>query len=329
MNILITSASRKVSIVNAFKKALHKEGGGKVFTVDMSPFCAAFFKSDAPYLVRRDEDKSFLKDLLNFCRKSKIKLIVPTRDEELMMFAVNREKFHKLGAEIMVSGVKAIETCIDKVKFIAFCKDNFIPVPKTYSSYELKEGKVNYPLFVKNRFGKSAKMTFKVKNRDELNLALALPGDQIVQEYIVDKEYTVDLFADFKGRIISVVPRERIYCFGGESFIGRTCKNSNLIKAACDLAGKLRLIGHNTIQCFFGDNSVKFIEINPRYGGGANLGFAAGANTPLYLIQIIKGKKLKAHIGDFKDGLVMLRYTEDVFVDDSKLKKMPAIYEKN
>jgi len=50
------------------------------------------------------------------------------------------------------------------------------------------------------------------------------------------------------------------------------------------------------------------------------LGFAAGADTPLYLIQLVKGKKLRSRIGRFKDNLVMLRYTEDIFIDEKKLK---------
>jgi carbamoyl-phosphate synthase large subunit len=143
----------------------------------------------------------------------------------------------------------------------------------------------------------------------------------IVQEYHKGTEYTIDLFADFDGNVISVVPRERIYTFGGESFIGRTYKNYKLMNDAIKLAEKLNLIGHNTIQCFFDNDETVFIEVNPRYGGGANLSFAAGANTPLYLIQLVKNKKVKSRIGQFQDSFVMLRYTEDFFVEEKKIAK--------
>jgi glycine/D-amino acid oxidase-like deaminating enzyme len=55
------------------------------------------------------------------------------------------------------------------------------------------------------------------------------------------------------------------------------------------------------------------------FGGGANLGFAAGAPTPLYLVQLLKGKKLTPQIGKFKDNYYMLRYTEDKFLEKKSL----------
>ena len=145
----------------------------------------------------------------------------------------------------------------------------------------------------------------------------------IIQELCKNKEYTIDLFADFEGNIISVVPRQRMLTFSGETFIGKTYSNKILIDQSIELAKALKLIGHNTIQCFFdGDKKTKFIEVNPRYGGGANLGFEAGANTPLFLIQLIEGKKVKSEIGKFKNSFIMLRYTEDFFLDEKTTKSV-------
>ena len=131
---------------------------------------------------------------------------------------------------------------------------------------------------------------------------------------ILMQEYTVDLFADFDGRIRSVVRRQRITVFGGESFVGKTVRHDGIINASVKLAISLGLIGHNTIQCFLNDDeAVKFVEENPRYGG-VSLSFAVGGANPFWLIQLINGDKLKPLIGDFKDGCRMLRYTDDVYV---------------
>jgi len=320
MNILITSASRKVSLVKAFQRALAKEGSkGKVITTDINPLSVAFHYSDLSYLVPKDSNSLFLPKLLALCQKHQIKLIVPTRDEELKIFAKNKEKFNEIGVMVMVSNINTIEICLDKLKFIEFCKKNNLLTPKIYTPEQIKKG-VKFPLFINDRFSKGSKNAFKINNQNGLNLFLRHVKKPIIQEFINAKEYTIDLFADFQGRIISVVPRERIYVFGGESFIGKTYKNKKLIESAIDLAQKLRLIGHNTIQCFFDGKEVKFIEVNPRYGGGANLGLAAGANTPLYLVRLAKGKKVSSRIGKFKDGLIMLRYTDDIFLDEKKLK---------
>jgi carbamoyl-phosphate synthase large subunit len=99
----------------------------------------------------------------------------------------------------------------------------------------------------------------------------------------------------------------------GESYTGRTLNNKRLINSAVHLAEKLGLIGHNTLQCFFNGKAVKYIEVNPRFGGGANLGFHSGANTPEMLVKLCLGETLQPQIGKFEDDLVMLRYTRDTF----------------
>ena len=322
MNILITSASRKVELVEAFKKALSQEGGGKVIAVDVNPLSAALYHSDLACVVPRSSELNFIPTVEHLCKKYSVRMIVPTRDEELPVFTENKSLFEKRGIKVLVPERKVVEICQDKKKFIEFCFEKGIPTPKTYSQEEIDKGAYFLPLFIKGRFGKSSKNIFKVVNHMELKYFLSHMDAPIIQEYIEDDEFTIDLFADFEGNIISIVPRQRILVFGGESFIGKTYKNKKLIQAAINLAKDLRLTGHNTIQCFFNGHHAKFIEVNPRYGGGVHLSLAAGANTPQYLIRLLQGKRIKSKIGQFKDGLIMLRYTEDTFIDENAVKEV-------
>ncbi len=321
-NILITSASRKVGWVKAFKNALNQEGGGKVIAVDIEPLSAALFHSDLSYTVPRSTNPAFIPAILNLCEKQQVKLLIPSRDEESKIFAENKEKFDKIGTKVMVSGPDVVEICLDKLKFVKFCVDNNISIPKTYSLAQIKNSKPEFPLFIRERYGKAGKKSYKIENQQQLDFILAQISEVVIQECVNAKEYTIDLFADFDGNIISVVPRERIYVYGGESFKGRTCRNEALIESAIELATKLKLIGHNTIQCFCENDVPKYIEVNPRYGGGMDLGIAAGANTPRYLIKLLKGEKVGNRIGKFKDGLIMLRYTQDVFIEKKDLDRV-------
>ena len=97
-------------------------------------------------------------------------------------------------------------------------------------------------------------------------------------------------------------------------------RSLKIINEGIRLAKALKLTGHNTIQCFLKDNDVLFIEANPRYGGGASLGFASGALTPRYLVQIIAGKSPVPCIGEFKDRYLMLRYTDDIFLEEGEVR---------
>ncbi|MGB2728975.1 MAG: ATP-grasp domain-containing protein [Halobacteriota archaeon] len=315
-NILITSVSRKVWLVKAFKEALKHEGiDGKVISVDVNPLSAGLYVSNKHYLVPSSSDKNFIPTILEICKKEDIKLLIPTRDGELSLFAKNKEKFEKQGTYVMVSNPEVIEICNDKYRFYQFLAANNIPTPKTYLPHQIINfPSAHYPLLVKSRYGSGSKNIFKVENEKELGVFTNYVPDPVIQEFINGKEYTVDLFSDFNGKVLTVVPRERIETFCGESYKGKTVKDTQIIEHAKNLAEKLRTNGHITIQCIKNDNGMNFIEVNPRFGGGAILGIKSGANTPLLLLRLILGKRIEPQIGEFKENLVMLRYTRDLFI---------------
>ncbi len=316
MNVLITSVSRKVSLVRAFQEALAAEGGGHVIGVDVSPTAVGLYLADEHYLVPRSDDPAFAETLLDLCKEHGVQLVVPTRDEELPILAKSRDEFLRAGVRIMVPPTETVEICQDKLRFAEFCARHGIGTPDIRTSPD----KGPFPVFVKPRHGKGGKGAFSARSRAELEGALArLDGDAVVQELVDAPEYTIDLFADFSGNIISVVPRQRILVVGGESYVSCTVKDDRLRDEAIRLAKALRLEGHNTIQCFLQDDRVKFIEVNARYGGAAALGFAAGAKTPHDLVRLVLGKEVSPHIDDFQDGLYMLRYTQDLFLERGSL----------
>jgi carbamoyl-phosphate synthase large subunit len=318
VDILITSASRKVSLVRAFQAALACEGGGRVIAVDVSPLAPALYFADEHYLVPSTDQPEFLEIMLRFCEQRKVKLVIPTRDEDVAFFAEHKNKFENSGTVVMVPELSTVKLCQDKALFVKFCEAEGFAVPKTYPSTTVFRDAM-FPLFVKPRQGKGGKLALRVNSKTELEYVLREIPDAIVQEFVSALEYTVDFFTDFSGRAISVVPRERVYVFGGESFIGRTSRNDTLIQEAIRLGAKLHLVGHNTIQCFLEGGKVKFTEVNPRFGGGASLGFAAGSSTPVLLVKLIKGERLSPRIGEFTDTYFMLRYPEDLFLDAGSL----------
>ena len=316
-NILITSASRKVSLIRNFKKAL--VGKGKVIAADINPESPALYFADEYLMVPRSDDPNFIKFMVEICKKNQIKLIIPTRDEELSLFSKNKRIFEDIDVQIMVSDVESIEICQDKEKFIKFCENNGFGIPRTFKNSESIK-KEDFPLFLKPVVGKSGKDTFKVDSFEELNEILIKDTDFIIQECIEAPEYTIDLFADFNGNVISAIPRQRVYVWGGESLVTKTVKNEKIINESVSLAQKLKLKGHNTIQCFFDGEDINFIEINPRFGGAASISFEAGANSAEFLIKLINNEVLEPKIGKFKDNLVSLRFIEDYFIEGTDLE---------
>lgn len=321
VNFLITSVSRKVWLVNAFKDALKQEAiKGKVVSVDKNPLSAGLYESDTHYIVPPSSDRSFIPNVLEICKKENVRLLVPTRNGELLLFAKNKERFEENGIKILVSDPEVIEVCNDKYRFYQFLAKNNIPTPKTFLPNQVFCSSMEYPLIVKPRYGSGGKNIFKVKNKKELEFFINYVSEPVIQKFVKGKEYTVDLLSDFDGKVLTVVPRERIETFGGESFKGRTIKDYKIIRHAKKLAERLGTIGHITIQCLT-NKKIKFTEVNPRFGGGAALGIAAGANTPLLILKLVLGEKIKPMIGEFTEGLLMLRYTKDIFLKGNGLNR--------
>ncbi len=314
-NILITSVSRKVWLVKALKDAISLEKiDGKVMSVDINALSAGFYATDKHQIVPPSSDPKFIHALLKICEKENVRLLIPTRDDELVLFAENKEKFENKGVKVMISDQETIRICNDKYKFYQFLTENNFPTPKTYLPNQIDLSSIRYPLIIKSNLGSGGKNIFKVENESELSFFLNYVPDSIVQEFIDGKEYTIDLFSDFDKNVLTIVPRERIETFCGESYKGRTVEDDEMIKKAKSLAETLGTVGHITIQCIKNDSGIEFIEINPRFGGGANLGFASGANTPVMLLKLLLGEEVKPSIGKYNKNLTMLRYTEDYFI---------------
>ncbi len=324
VNILITSASRKVDLVRAFQAALAASGGGTVIPVDTSPLAAALYESPVRFLVPPSQDASFIPVLLDLCRARRVGLLVPTRDEELPVFARSKDLFETAGTTVMVCAPQTVDLCQDKLAFVQFCLREGFSVPRVLLPEDLGVDSALFPVFVRDRRGKGSTKAYKVDSSHRLADVLAVFSSPLIQEFIAEPEYTVDLFSDFSGTVVSVVPRNRLGIFGGESFIGRTFHHDRMIGECSRLAERLGLIGHNTIQCFFAGREVRFIEVNPRFGGGAALGFAAGAPTPEFLVRLSRGLPVEPCIGRFERGLVMLRYTQDRFLREEDLTSFPG-----
>lgn len=319
MNVLITSASRKVALVRAFKDALRRlVPEGRVIAVDVNPYAPALYEADEGYLVPRSDDPGFLSHMVQFCLKRDVKLVIPTRDEELPFFAEHKEVFLQRGVRVMIGSREVIGRCLDKDSFLKFCSNHGFEFPRLWLSSDWRNPAI-YPVFVRPRSGKGGQGTSKITSKFELDAFINNPKEALVQEYVELPEYTVDLFADFSGKTISVVPRKRLHVWGGESFLTVTDRHPQIMQDTKRLAEAIGLVGHNTIQCFLRDGKPLFIEINPRFGGAVHLSIHAGADSPSYLLRLMLGEELEPRLGEFTDQLAMSRYVEDIFLLPNEL----------
>jgi len=324
MNILILSANWRADLVKAFQQALSELGGGLVVAADMSPLSAALLQSDEFEVVPPLDSPGFIDRLIDICRKRNISAIIPSIDKDLAFLAAHRARLSDAGITAIVSSPETIATCDDKYRTYRFFRDNGTPSPETWLPEQIGVvGKrQHYPLLIKPRRGIGGKGVFKIDSDEELNFYLKRVPDPVVQEFLPGPEYSFDTLSDFTGKALSVVPRERIYVRDGEVFKGRTVRNMEFIRLVARAAESLRLTGPAVVQGLLDrQGNLKLTEANPRFGSGALLSIAAGAELAKDLIRLIQGEKLTPKLGQFRDGVYLLRYYDAFFPTGDTLPK--------
>lgn len=320
MNILITSAGRRVSLVRAFQKELKAlVPTGQVMTTDFNTnLSAACHISDKAFQLPLIEDSNYFNLLLDVCLKNNIKLIVPTIDTELLLLAKHLKTLQKHGITPIISSLKFIELCRDKRSMNIFFKNNQIQVAKEYSKYDYQ-----LPLFIKPLNGSRSVDTFIIKKHEELTEYHFKKSDLMFLEYLDHKafeEFTCDLYYDKQHQLKCVVPRKRIEVRDGEVNKGMTDKNDLVAFISTHLSQIDGAVGCLTAQFFKHktNGSIYGIEINARFGGGFPLTYAAGANYVKWLLQEYLLNLEIPFYNDWEDRLLMLRYDDEILVHDYK-----------
>lgn len=316
MNILITAASRRVPLIRAFGQALERRGLlGSVITTDMNALSPGLYFGDRRYLVPLTTDHRYIPIIRSICFKERVNLLIPTIDDELPLFGKHAEKFLATGIRVAVSSESTGTICNDKYQTWRFLTDKGLPAARTWLPGEIDPSQAQYPLFLKPRAGRGSVGAYRVTNRRELEFFSGYVPDPVVQEFLTGREFTIDVLCDFDGRIVSVVPRERLVIRSGVSDRGRTRNSPELIDLAVRTAGALGIRGPANIQVMVDGSRATIFEVNPRFSGGIPLTLAAGADFPGWLIDMRLGTRVEASLGNFTDGLVMACYESAVFLE--------------
>ena len=317
MNILITSAGRRVELIRAFQAELKKKFPfSKVYTAEANPeWSSACRVSDKFFVIPKVDNENYINSILELCIEEQIKIVVPTIDTELLVFSESKELFISNNIQLVVSDFDFISKCRDKRQTNIFFKDLNIEIPSA-----IDKKNPSFPLFIKPYDGSLSKDIYLINSKEELTDSLLNNPKLMFMEYINPKdfhEYTIDAYYDKKSDLKCLVPRRRIEVRGGEISKGKTEK----LKFYKILKDKLSFIkgakGCLTIQFFVGKETEEIIgiEINPRFGGGFPLSYAAGANYPEYIILEYLMNESITFNDNWIENRVMLRFDSEVILD--------------
>lgn len=323
MNVMVTCAGRRVELVRAFKAALADMGGGRVIAADCRGDAPALAFADGVAFLPSLSDGAYVAALTNAIARNGVSLVVPTIDTELALLAENRlEIERRTGATVLVSSPDCIRICADKGEAARFLAENGLPFTETWRGRaEVEAASPSLPLVVKPADGSSSQNVFVAKTQRELDFFLDYVPNPVVQRRLDGVEFTVDALLGFDSRVVAAVPRRRLAVRGGEILKGRIDLDRSVLavsEALLSRLGAVGAIGPLTLQGFLcGDGHFRFTEINPRFGGGAPMTFAAGANYPAWLCRTLAGLP-PPDLSNLRDGALFSRFDESVELSPDK-----------
>lgn len=318
LNVLITAGSRRVPLVRAFQRAVAQHRGGNVIVTDVNPLSPAVHAANRAYRVPLATAPDYLDAVLDIALGERVSLVVPTIDDELVLFGRAAARFREHGIRVAVSPPQTSELCEDKYATCRYLLDRGIPAATSWLPADVPAD-VAFPLFIKPRRGRGSVGAYPVRHQRDLDFFVDYVTDPVVQAYLPGDEFTIDMLCDFSGQPLSIVPRRRDVIRAGVSDRGRTVNDPALIQVALTCAETLQFAGAVNIQCRMVDGVPVIFEINPRFSGGIPLTIQAGADLPRMLVDLVAGKRVPQSIGRFRDNLWMASYETSVFVDGTRL----------
>ena len=290
------SESGGAAAISAIKSFRKLDQNIRIITADSDNRAAGKALSDKFYqspMASRDPAAYiiWLNDLIN---KENIDMILPTGEHDVRLLSLYKNTWEK--TKIYVSSERSVNICQDKFDFYKeLHKDFNLPVTITGD------------VFQKPKRSAGSRNTKHIVNS----------SDNIIQEYLPGKEYTVDVFCDEQSESMGTVVRERVVIKSGISTQNNIAnyENPNLITTSERLCKFLKLVGPVCIQFRKDvDGNDKVMEINPRLGGTSIVSTLAGVNFAELYYQLYHGNRLSKKS---PKNIYVSRYWEEV------------VYEKN
>ena len=314
MKILFTSIGRRVELVQAFRHAAGRLGIQlEIYGADITESAPALTFCDHTVIVPKIKEPAYIPCLQKVCAEQHIDALVPTIYTDLLLLAQNMEKFGS--TRVIISKPEKIALCRDKRFTAEYFHSVGLKSPQPVNDWTKYDG--GYPAFIKPKDGSSSIFAYKVANEKELESFAEQVPDYIIQPFISGTEYTIDIFCDFDGNPIYITPRIRLAVRAGEVLKTKIVQDQKIIDEMKQLVRDYKPCGQITVQMIRQESTGDdyYIEINPRFGGGAPLSIKAGADSAEALLRLLNGEKLGFVDNAAEDGAIYSRFDQSVRVN--------------
>lgn len=314
VNILLLSVGTRNKVVQYFKKTF--SGTGNVIVTDASPLAPALYDADKYYTVPMMTDSGYLDVILEICKKENISGVLSLIDPELSLLAQNQGKFAEIGCTVIGSSYDLCEMSLNKWKMYQWlsshgyrCANSYVDKEKFYGAVERSE--VSYPVFVKPVCGSASIAISKAFDRETVDTLWNHSEGLMIQEYLNGQEIGTDVYIDMiSGDVVSIFTKKKLKMRAGETDKAVSFKDEKLFRLIEQFVKEAGFRGQIDIDIFDINGEYYISEVNPRFGGGYPQAYECGCDHMKMIMNNLQGKSNEKHVGEYKDGVYMMKYNE-------------------
>lgn len=316
MNILVTSAGRRVKIVQYFVKY----NTGIVVAADCDKTAPALYYADEFEIIPKIDSDKYLNKILNICSESNIDAVISLIDPELEVLVNNKDKFDERNIKLILSPKRMIDIAFDKQATHDYLNQIGLPVVPTFSEIDnvynfIKDKEEQYPLIIKPNKGSASEGIEIISSYVELTEIFKKKQDYIIQPFYKNKEYGIDVYIDMlNGHLVDVFIKEKLNMRSGETDKSVSIHHDKIMDLVQKFVHNTDFRGPIDIDCFEYNNEFYISEINPRFGGGYPHAFESGVNFVEYIYNNVNHNiNNRYETYKYQENITMMKY-DDVLI---------------
>ena len=325
MNYLMLSVGRRGELLKNFGQSVTT--GAKLVATDLSPYAPALYLADKHYLVPPIDAPDYIDHILDICKMERIDAVTTFIDPEIEILAENRDKFEKIGVEVLAPYEETAKLCFNKYHMFQYLQKHNIPTVMTWGTLQefdeaFEARQVQFPVFVKPRTGSGSVGARKINNYEALKEAIREDQELIIQEYMDGTDIDVDVYIDMiSHEAVSAFSKKKLETRIGGASKTISFKDDSLFVFIQNICAVLKFNGPVDMDFFYRDGQYYLSEVNPRFGGAYLHAYGAGVDFIKLIENNLKGQANEPRFGDYEEDIVMMMYDSVVIKKQKDMMK--------